>query len=731
MQWLSQFWNWLKGLSPEGWLLVIPIILALWFLFFGQRGLFERLADMIRRIKQRRRKRRVTTEVQVRSTLPWKGRWVERTDKLVEARQKLTSGNLLVIEGPGGSGKTTLALDLAHRLLEVDSRRSSHERDSDVYLWVSAKYRDFTFSAFLDVIALALDYPVISQAVVTSKESLLRNYLSRQKVLLVVDSFETISAYAKEIALFVASLPQSCKVLLTTRRPIEWLIGHTSMYLGGMSKPESIKLVREESNRQGLTYVSSLSEEKLVELHEVTGGMPLAIEWVLGQLREKGQTFDAAIAKLRAAQGDIFEELFGQSWDMLDGRARRVLMAFSAFKESVTKGVLSHVCRISSQAFDQALERLVGLYLVTFTPELDERKQRYSLHPLAYAFARSQADRRIQFLSRISKEAVSHYIDFAKKRFEVKVPGGVAREVEPELPNIFGLLNWCFHAGHMTPAVELTAAIEDLLFILGLFHERISYSEQAADACGVLGDAVRRAHFLTVIAGTLILQGKYVEAEAHLQLALSQAKDADNKPEVARAKRALASLAYRQQDYQRASSILDGVDKLALEGGDIPACIDTLYLRSNLHFMCSRLDQALEDCDLMIRYSNEIGWERAKAYAYDQLGNILALKGQARQADECFDSGIQIAQDYGDRRQIARLRLSKAKLMLRNGDAGKAGALLSDAFETFTRLGMENELAEVQAAIKKLGKWPALLWPIVSRITKPPMQYTDLPLGGD
>jgi tetratricopeptide (TPR) repeat protein len=335
------------------------------------------------------------------------------------------------------------------------------------------------------------------------------------------------------------------------------------------------------------------------------------------------------------------------------------------------------------------------------------------------------------FVDEAHVRAVEHFIEFARQRRETEVSGEEAREVEAELDNILYLLTWCSQGEKWHYVADLVGAVEELLFILGLFDERVAYSRDAALACERMGDLSRKAHFLILVGGTLPLQGKYGDAEKALNEALQSARSAHDDSEVSRALRTLSLNAYRQSRYEQANELLKGTDELAIRAGDMHNYVDILYLHGCIEFMQGDYDRAEATLELMLETSQEIQWERAKAYALRELGEIAELRHDYAEALESFEKGLTIALSYGDRRQIARLQMSLANLSMYMGNLSKAEKLALEAQDTFGRLGMWNELAEVEAILSRLRKRPKWFWSLITRVSKPRVRYTNKPIGGD
>ncbi len=136
-------------------------------------------------------------------------------EKDIEAIQNaiVTEASLIVIEGIGGIGKTSLATFIANQLCKANQ--------FDQVVWVSAKGRSVNLPTLLDEIAVTIDYPYISQLSLFHKKQEIIKFLRLFSCLLLFDNFDTVSEDAKEeLFSFLLSIPSPSKTIVTTRPPL-------------------------------------------------------------------------------------------------------------------------------------------------------------------------------------------------------------------------------------------------------------------------------------------------------------------------------------------------------------------------------------------------------------------------------------------------------------------------------------------------------------------------------
>src|SRR6266542_6113449 len=174
---------------------------------------------------------------------PTYSQFVMRAEAFAEVREGLGKQSAIVlIVGLGGNGKTSLAREVAARCLQDDGDISRF----DAAVWVSDKDRPGTtnLSGVLDEIARTLDYPGFTQLEHDEKRREVENLLRRQRVLIVVDNFETITDGV--LLAWLQNLSEPSKALITARAyRREFRRGGWLVELRGMTDDEARVLIVE------------------------------------------------------------------------------------------------------------------------------------------------------------------------------------------------------------------------------------------------------------------------------------------------------------------------------------------------------------------------------------------------------------------------------------------------------------------------------------------------------
>nr|MBC8492265.1 hypothetical protein [Chloroflexota bacterium] len=284
---------------------VVAILGFLYLLFIGQKSLFEWWRERqethgVSAIPVTPPEPQVPT---IPSNLPAWGEFIGREKEKARVREALASRwPLTCIDGFGGIGKTALALEATSECL----RASKSEIPANGiptfggFIWTTAKDRELVLNDVLDAIARTFDYPGIAQQPLEEKQESVRKLLQSKRYLLIVDNFDTITDDA--VRDFLLRLPEPSKALITSRYQLPDLMTKAHVVsLDRMEPHEGLSLIRGEGRRLGLASVEKAEERVLLHLYQATGGAPLAIKWAVGQIKQKGQALDTALAALHEA----------------------------------------------------------------------------------------------------------------------------------------------------------------------------------------------------------------------------------------------------------------------------------------------------------------------------------------------------------------------------------------------------------------------------------------------
>jgi hypothetical protein len=340
------------------------------------------------------------------------GRFIGRKNSLNKIFAALVDPEahwIIAIDGIGGVGKTALAREVVNCSLETG--------DFYAVVWESAKPEEFTgggmqqqftadidFDNLLDLIGRKLGYfEVASKRTIKEKRELVRHILGSERYLVVVDNLETIEGY-RDLVNNLDGLFARSKAVLTTRKKVAEFRHIYSVSLGGMERDESIEFLMSVAEERGEAGdVIRLADEATLErIHTATGGLPLAMELVVGQatrssleaVLERLQTVNFQAIERPDSAEDVYNQFFKfiywDAWKQLSDEAKMLLIGLGAFDlaEGAEEEELPIVSGLEADILGDAAGELVGHSLIHRS--IKNGQHIFFLHPLTHRFV--QAD---------------------------------------------------------------------------------------------------------------------------------------------------------------------------------------------------------------------------------------------------------------------------------------------------------------------------------------------------
>lgn len=367
-------------------------------IFQRQRTAIEKLAEVIWNQEQIIIKQR-SARIEARLEIPTYTKLFGVTEKLAEIRALLEADGeptVVALEGMGGLGKTSLADALARQF-------AGTPRFEEIG-WISARQHLFHLSGQIDTLntnSLTLTELVdelieqfelrgLTHAADAEKLIGIKDFLKSKSCLVIVDNLETVENYST-LVLQLTGLTNPSKFLITTRSSLRDLSGVYIMPLKQLTRDDALALIYHEAKTRGLSELAHAPEAEVEPIYKITGGNPLAIKLILGQVHSL--SLSLVISRFNDVKGKPVEELldflYATVWKTLNPQDRRILQAMLLIAD---EGRLEQIAAAAGVSEDDAaayLHRLTGFSLVNVSGTLHEK--RYSIHQLAQAFIARQS----------------------------------------------------------------------------------------------------------------------------------------------------------------------------------------------------------------------------------------------------------------------------------------------------------------------------------------------------
>lgn len=277
----------------------------------------------------------------------------------------------VLIHGPAGSGKTSVAIEAVHRIAAAEPR--DRFLYFDALVWLSARPAILTvdgvlrsplvcgtLSDFITNICAVLERTDVMRALPDEQPALLRAALSRKPVLIVADDLDEVED--ERVLSFLGSLPGSCRVLATARSQLDF---GRSVRLGPLKFPEVQDLLRQIQERDDVR----LSDAEAIRLHTLCGGIPLAIVWAVNLVR-LGYDVPHILDNFGETTGDLLEFCFFKAWDSVQGTpVGELLVAIALFPGGASHELARRASGLTERQgdFERALVKLRRLGVLEAT----------------------------------------------------------------------------------------------------------------------------------------------------------------------------------------------------------------------------------------------------------------------------------------------------------------------------------------------------------------------------
>src|SRR5712691_11477102 len=429
-------------------------------------------------------------------------RMIGREEAVATLVSRLPRERLLTIVGPGGIGKTTVALAVAEHMIA--------DYEDGVWLVDLAPLNDPRLVP--SAVATVLDLEVRTENPLPGLIAALRD----RRMLLLLDNCEHVIDAAASLAAAVLTGVARVNILATSREPLG-VAGEREHRLGPLgSPPSSAGLTAAEAAafpavQLFVERVTAIVEDfaltdanapLVVEICRRLDGLPLAIEFAAPRVEVLGveglaagldRSLPLLTARRRTAmpRHRTMRAVLDWSYGLLSEDEQLFLRALGIFAGGFTVEAAAAVAIDASDTPGEAIDRLADLVAKSLVvADVNGAKPRFRLLDTTRAYAIEQLDTNGE-RERLARRHAEYYRDL----FERAEADARARSTDewladygPEIDNLRAALDWVFStSGDRSIGVALTAAAFPLWMRLSLLEECRSRAKQALGALGTGG----------------------------------------------------------------------------------------------------------------------------------------------------------------------------------------------------------------------------------------------------
>jgi predicted ATPase/DNA-binding SARP family transcriptional activator len=601
---------------------------------------------------------------------------VGRETELAELGELLGgTARLVTLTGPGGSGKTRLAIGVADAL-------GPRFADGTHFVDLSA-LRDPRLVGGTIAAALQLD------------EDTFADQIKDRHLLLVLDNFEQVDDAAPVVGRLLAAAP-GLKVIATSRIRLD-LYGEHEYPVAPLAPAEGADLfvARARARRRGFEPTAAVTE--IVRRVE---GLPLAIELVaarVGELDLEDMVAGLPVLDL-AARGPrdaperhrALRATIDWSHDLLDDDERTLFARAGVFAGGFDPDAAAAV----GGASPARLDALVAHSLLRRHDERRTMLETIRERALEHLDASGEGDA-------VRRRHAEHFAAFAEtSEDELKGPDQQAwgERVECDHDNLRAALAFSLGGGgDRVVGLRLAAALGWFWYTHGHGTEGVRRLEQAVAAAPPEAPALLRGR-VTHVLGVLLSQRADLErADARFRAGLALFREAGDEQRAAGSLNSLAANARLRGALDESRQLFEQAIAMRRTIGDRKRLADPLSNLGVVLMDVGDLDGARERFEQSLEIDREFANEWGIALNLGNLGAVGLERGDPAQARPLLTDALRRLRALGDRSSILQGLDRAAALAAAEGEAIRAGRLAGAS--AANRVAMGEPLPDIEVAI--------------------------------
>jgi predicted ATPase/class 3 adenylate cyclase len=601
------------------------------------------------------------------------------------------SHRLVTLTGPGGTGKTALALRLAANLLPDLA-------DGAFVVWLAPVERS---ESVAEAIAGALN---LGERPGFSFAEVLTTYLAEREMMLVCDNFEHVANAAPLLDDLLRAAPR-LRILVTSRTPLRIAgeldvpvppldVGASSSPIGDGAPPAVELFLRRARAAKPNLQVEAAAMAAIAEICRRLDGLPLAIELTAARIRlmspeamltRMADPLELASGGSRhaASRQQALRSTIDWSFDLLSDLQQRTFVRLGVFVGTFTIEAAERVC-------DADLNELAELLDHSLLRSFDEQggASRLGMLETVRVYARERLQVTAEY-AEVRDRHAAWCADLVSAGGPELLSGKhelYLAQFDAEGNELRAAFDWLIESGHADTALKFAADLAVFCDTRGQWTEARLQLERAL-AVATPAAVADRSRALFSLGRLALNQGQMDRAIAALDEALDSFRTVGDARAITLCLSHLG-LALAGSDPQESVALHDAALVVARASGDswtIAVGLNNLgndLLEIGAEFPRAR--DALEEC---LRLRRELGEKRTLAITLSNIGRLSLLEGRRDDAKVALEEALALALDLGYEVIVSEARYTLARIARDEGDLERARSLLVDALDRVERLG--------------------------------------------
>jgi predicted ATPase/transcriptional regulator with XRE-family HTH domain len=613
---------------------------------------------------------------------------------------------LLTLVGPGGIGKTRLAIETASHTQNVFT--------NGIYFIPLASVNSIRF--IVPMIADAVGF-AFQGAGSTDPKIQLFGYLKEKQALLLMDNLEHLLAESgiELLAELLAYAPQ-VKLLATSRESLrlqgEWVFEVQGLPIpqSGTTQNTSVELFLQRARRAHVGFNATLEDHPaILRVCQLVEGMPLGIELAAAWVRtltcaeiageiERGLDFLSVSARDLPPRHRSMRAIFDHSWKLLTEKEQGILLRLSVFKS----GFRHEAAESVAGATLSALSALVTKSLVRRSGV-----GRYDLHELIRQFAAEHFNDRPKERVAMQSHHSNYYLTFfgqADKRLRSSAQRETLAELTAEMDNFRAAWDWALAHGEFALLEQALRTFAMLYDVRGWYQEGIDTLDHAVTILETTHrqsppDRITQVLLGHILASRSLLasrQGQYQQAQVMLERSMEILRPLNELCTLVESLYSLGTVMELTGNYARALELYSEGLEIATAIGDrwfAALCLTCRIGLVGITQMIVKPEVTYERLQSVVSEWRAIGDPRFTAIGLNSLYWSALRLGQYDEARAALEESIELSILVGDRWVLGFSYRGLGIIAQAQGEHTKAVDMFRKGLDIFTELGARQDVA--------------------------------------
>jgi predicted ATPase/DNA-binding response OmpR family regulator len=604
---------------------------------------------------------------------------------------------LLTLAGPGGVGKTRLALQIATRM-------SAAFADGVCFVALAAVR---TPEMLISALAQALQIKETNSQPLFER---LKQSLRDKALLLILDNFEQALDAAPLVSELLQVSPQ-LKVLVTSRSLLR-VYGEHELVVQPLALPDPQSALSPDEllaqpavalfvdRAQAVKPDFALTAENtplVIEICARLDGLPLAIELAAAWVKILSPQAIAArlsnrLALLTGGARDLpvrqqtLRSTLNWSYDLLDPQQQLLFARLAVFADGGTLESLEEVCREQRDSQMSLLEELAALVDASLLQQHPEPsgETRFVMLGTIHEYAWEQlAQTGEQALMR--RRHAQHYLQLAETAAS---QGNAGRRqwlnrLERELANLRAALEWAREQGESEALIRLAGALWNFWHTHGYQGEGRQWLTLALAHSDQLSLRARALYGLGWLARD---QGDYAQAMSYHRESLTLFRELDDKHGIAEALRGVGELALSQGDLPRAKALFEESLVFSQHAVDREDRAWSLSHLGRVALEQGHYAEASAQIEQSLALFRELNVQAGVGWSLHNLGRVALEQGHYAEASALIQESLALFRELGDKIGIGWSLHNLGRMALEQGRYAEASAQIEQGLALFREL---------------------------------------------